>query len=244
MKSVLKKVIACVLMLAMVLSMAACGNGDDGSASSHTDGQVVVNIDWPAYIDPGVANKDADLMAIVNLYDSLVFPNTDGTVSPLVAETWEANDYCTVYTFHLREDVVFHSGNPLTAKDVKWSMDRLLGMGEGMAYLYTGVVDSVEVVDDYTVQFNLAAPSGTFPSALTRLYIMDSALVTENIDTSSTQYGENGDYGKGWLNTNDAGSGPYKVKEIRTEEYIIMEQSDNYWQEFDEKAPNRRCSDS
>ena len=72
---------------------------------------------------------------------------------------------------------------------------------------------------------------------MTRLYIMDSALVTENIDTSSTQYGENGDYGKGWLNTNDAGSGPYKVKEIRTEEYIIMEQSDNYWQEFDEKAP-------
>ena len=46
MKSVLKKAIACVLMLAMVLSMAACGNGDDGSASSHTDGQVVVNVDW------------------------------------------------------------------------------------------------------------------------------------------------------------------------------------------------------
>ena len=238
MKSVLKKVIACALIFAMVLSMAACGNGDEGGeTSTHTDGQVVVNIDWPAYIDPGIANKDADLMAIVNLYDSLVFPNTDGTVSPLVAETWEANDDCTVYTFHLRDDVVFHSGNPLTAKDVKWSMDRLLNMGEGMAYLYTGVVDSVEVIDDYTVQFNLAAPSGTFPSSMTRLYIMDSALVTENIDTSSTQYGENGDYGKGWLNTNDAGSGPYKVKEIRTEEYIIMEQSDNYWQEFDEKAP-------
>ena len=237
MKSVLKKVIACVLMLAMVLSMAACGNGDDGSASSHTDGQVVVNIDWPAYIDPGVANKDADIMAVVNMYDSLVFPNTDGTVKPMVAESWEANDDCTAYTFHLRDDVVFHSGNPLTANDVKWSMDRLLTMGEGLAYLYTGVVDSVEVIDDHTVQFNLAVPSGTFAQSLTRLYILDSALVTENIDTSSTQYGEYGDYGKTWLNTNDAGSGPYKVKEIRTEEYVIMEQSDNYWQEFDENAP-------
>ena len=176
-------------------------------------------------------------MAVVNMYDSLVFPNTDGTVKPMVAESWEANDDCTAYTFHLRDDVVFHSGNPLTANDVKWSMDRLLTMGEGLAYLYTGIVDSVEVIDDHTVQFNLAVPSGTFAQSLTKLYILDSALVTENIDTSSTQYGEYGDYGKTWLNTNDAGSGPYKVKEIRTEEYVIMEQSDNYWQEFDENAP-------
>ena len=49
-----KKVIACALIFAMVLSMAACGNGDEGGeTSTHTDGQVVVNIDWLAYIDPG-----------------------------------------------------------------------------------------------------------------------------------------------------------------------------------------------
>ena len=67
-------------------------------------------------------------------------------------------------------------------------------------------------------------------------HILDSALVKENIDPSGS-YGEFGDYGKAWLTTNDAGSGPYKIKEMRTEEYVLMEQSDNYWREIDENAP-------
>ena len=71
---------------------------------------------------------------------------------------------------------------------------------------------------------------------MTRLYILDSALVKENIDPSGS-YGEFGDYGKAWLTTNDAGSGPYKIKEMRPEEYVLMEQSDNYWREIDENAP-------
>lgn len=206
------------------------------TTTNRTEGQVVLNIDWPAYIDPGVASKDADVIAAVNMYDSLTFPNTDGTVGPAVAKSWEADNASKVYTFHLRDDVVFHSGNKLTAKDVKFSMDRLLTMGEGLAYLYSGLVESTEVIDDYTVKFTLKESSGTFPTALIRLYILDSALVMDNIDPAGS-YGEYGDYGKAWLVTNDAGSGPYKVKEMRTEEYLLMEQNDNYWREIDAKAP-------
>lgn len=234
MKGMFKKFTVCALITTLVISMAACGKKE--TASEHQEGQVVVNIDWPVYIDPGVASKDADMMAAVNMYDTLTFPNNDGTISPLVAEKWEADSTGKVHTFYLRDDVVFHSGNKLTAKDVKFTMDRMLAMGEGLAYLYHGMVESIEVVDDYTVRFTLSEPSGTFPTALTRLYILDSALVTENIDPSGS-YGEFGDYGKKWLNTHDAGSGPYKVKEMRTEEYVLMEQSDNYWREIDEKAP-------
>ncbi|MFR8854536.1 MAG: ABC transporter substrate-binding protein [Oscillospiraceae bacterium] len=236
MKSMFKKTAACALILTLILSMAACGKKE--TASEHQEGQVVVNIDWPVYVDPGVASKDADMMAAVNMYDSLTFPNNDGTISPLVAESWESDSEGKVYTFYLRDDVLFHSGNKLTAEDVKFTMDRMLTMGEGLAYLYHGVVSSTEVLDEHTVKFTLNEPSGTFPTALTRLYILDSALVKENIDPSGS-YGEFGDYGKAWLTTNDAGSGPYKIKEMRTEEYVLMEQSDNYWK-IDENAPRRQ----
>jgi peptide/nickel transport system substrate-binding protein len=200
---------------------------------------LIIPIDWPAYIDPGVGSKGADCVAFVNLYDTLVFPNSDTTISPMVAESWEANADSTVYTFHLRNDVVFHSGNPLTAKDVAFSMNRMLTVGEGFAYLFTSLVQSVDVVDDYTVQFTLSQPSGLFPSLLIRLYILDEATVKANIVADGT-YGEFGDYGKNFLLTNDAGSGAYKVKEMRTEEYLLMEKNADYWMGWDDKpqAPN------
>ncbi len=48
-------------------------------------------------------------------------------------------------------------------------------------------------------------------------------------------YGEFGDYGKGWLVTHDAGSGPYKVKEMKTEEYLLMEKFNDYWAGWENK---------
>lgn len=261
----MKRVLAILLTAAMLIGVFGCSNGantptdsanpeatapasgepettaDTGSenASGRDPMSLIIPIDWPAYIDPGVGSKGADCVAFVNLYDTLVFPNSDTTISPMVAESWEANADSTVYTFHLRNDVVFHSGNPLTAKDVAFSMNRMLTVGEGFAYLFTSLVQSVDVVDDYTVQFTLSQPSGLFPSLLIRLYILDEATVKANIVADGT-YGEFGDYGKNFLLTNDAGSGAYKVKEMRTEEYLLMEKNADYWMGWDDKpqAPN------
>ncbi len=206
------------------------------AAAGRPEKSVIVPTDWPTYIDPGVGSKASDSTSFTNMYDTLVFPKWDGTSAPLVAESWEANADSTAYTFKLRKDVVFHSGNKLTASDVKFSMDRLLTIGEGYAYIFTGTVDSTEVVDDYTVKFNLSKPVGNFTGMIIRLYIMDEKLVKEHIDPAGP-YGENGDYGKAWLLTNDAGSGPYKVKEMRTEEYLLMERFDDYWQGWEEGSP-------
>lgn len=213
----------------------ATTDGGTGTGTSRDSMSLILPVDWPAYIDPGVGSKAADVISFVNLYDTLVFPNSDTTISPMVAETWEANADSTVYTFSLRDDVVFHSGNPLTANDVKYSMDRLIAIGEGFAYLFTGLVKSTDVIDATTVQFTLNEPSGLFPSLLIRLYILDSETVKANTAAGGT-YGENGDYGKAFLLTNDAGSGPYKVKEMRTEEFLIMEQFDAYWMGWTDKA--------
>lgn len=173
---------------------------------------------------------------MLNLYDSLTYPNTDGSVEPLLAEKWDVNDSSTEYTFHLNKDAKFHSGNPVKASDVKFSMDRLVTMGEGYAYLFTDLLKSTEAVDDQTVKFTLNSSSGTFPNMLIRLYVLEEDLVMKNLDTSKDTYGDKGDYGKKWLQTNDAGSGPYKVKEMRTEDSLTMEKNEDYWQGWDEYA--------
>lgn len=239
MKRNLKQVVALITILTMLFAFTACGSSDDGGddANAVTTGKdsVSFNVDWPAAIDPGVGNKLADIIAMVNLYDGLTYPNTDGSVEPLLAESWDVNDDSTEYTFYLHQGVKFHSGNELTASDVKFSMDRMLTMGEGYAYLFTELVKDTEVLDEYTVKFTLNSPSGTFPNILIRLYVLDEATVMENIDTSSTTYGDMGDYGKTWLQTNDAGSGPYKVETMRMEDSLTMTKNDDYWQGWDGK---------
>lgn len=251
MKKLLRIIVPIILVLSMLVGVVGCtkdnngssttgssenNNGTSSSNAQREKGSIVMSIDWPTYIDPAVGSKASDSIALANMYDSLTFPNTDGTVRPWVAESWDVSDDSTVYTFHLRDDVVFHSGNKLTASDVKFSMDRLLTVGEGYAYLFTDVVKEVKVIDDQTVQFTLNAPSGTFPSMLIRLYILDEEVVRSHINSDGS-YGENGDYGKEWLLVNDAGSGPYRVREMKTEEYLVMERFEDYWGGWEEGAP-------
>jgi peptide/nickel transport system substrate-binding protein len=190
---------------------------------------------WPTYIDPAVGSDFSSTSSLCNLYDSLVFPNTAGGVDPQVAESWETSDDGLTWTFHLKKGVKFHNGSELTASDVAFSMNRLLEIGEGLAYVFLGVVESATSLDDYTVEFKLVEPSGLFLISLIRLYIADEEEVMGNIVTPGP-YGDKGDYGKEYLLTHDAGSGPYKVKEFPLEEYLLMERYDDWSGTFAENA--------
>lgn len=232
MKKTLRRALAVFMTASLLFTLVACGDSGDGKvAAGREEGSLIFNVDWPAYIDPGVGSKLADALAHTNMYDSLTFPNEDGTVEPLACESWSVNDNSTEYTFALRKGMKFHSGNEVKASDVKFSFDRLIALGEGYAYLFSDV-KSCDVIDDYNVKFILNAPSGIFPMIACRIYILDEALVMENITDGA--YDKYGDYGKAWLNTNDAGSGPYKVKEMITESSLTMERFEDYWKGWDD----------
>ncbi|HEM61096.1 MAG TPA: ABC transporter substrate-binding protein [Chloroflexi bacterium] len=192
---------------------------------------------WPTYIDPAVGSDFSSCSSLVNLYDTLVFPTTEGGVEPWLAEDWDVSDDGLTWTFYLREGVKFHNGSELTASDVAFSMNRMLEIGEGLAYVFLGTVESAEAVDDNTVEFKLAQPSGLFLISLIRLYVLDEQEVMDNIVTPGP-YGDKGDYGKEYLLTHDAGSGPYMVTEFPLEEYLLMEKYSDWWGEFDEDAPD------
>jgi len=196
-----------------------------------------VTFAWPTYIDPAVGSDFSSTSSLCNLYDTLVFPNTAGGVDPQLAESWEVADDGLTWTFHLKEGVKFHNGSELTASDVAFSMNRILEIGEGLAYVFLGTVESATAVDDYTVEFKLTAPSGLFLISLIRLYVADEEEVMAHIVTPGP-YGDKGDYGKEWLLTHDAGSGPYKVVEFPLEEYLLMEKYDGWFGTFHPNAPD------
>ena len=192
---------------------------------------------WPTYIDPAVGSDFSSSSSFVNLYDTLVYPDVNGDPQPHVATRWDVSQDGKVWTFYLRDDVYFHDGTPLTAEDVKFSMDRITTIGEGYGFLFVGRIDHTEVVDEHTVRFYLVEPFGPFLSTLYRLYILNKELVEANIKRPGP-YGDMGDYGKEFLLTHDAGSGPYMVKEFRVEEELVMIKNPNYWLPMDPETPD------
>ena len=241
------KFLLCLMVLATLLAIPVNGVAAASTVEHNLKSIVRFSMDWPTYIDPAVGSDYSDTMALVQLYDPLVFPNLDGSVGPYLAEKWDISDDSLTYTFYLRKGVKFHNGDELIAEDVVFSTERFLNISEGRAYILRSKdaqgriiagIESVKAIDDYSVEFKLVKPFGPFILALPNLYILNKSQVMENIDSSNTMYGEMGDYGKTWLLTNDAGSGPYKVKEMEMEEYLLGEKFDDYWGGWEENAPD------
>lgn len=242
----MKRFTFCFFVFVLALALVGCSTSsgdapaaDSADSASASDGPresiLRASFSWPNFIDPAVGNDFSSSTSIANLYDSLVFPNADGTVSPWLATGWEASDDGLTWTVTLRDDVTFHDGSPMTAGDVVYSFNRLQTIGEGYAYMFENVT-SAEATDDTSVVFTLAEPSGLFVASLVRLYVLSEAMVTANT-AAEGPYGENGDYGKDWLLTNDAGTGPYTVTNFQLEEFLRMAKYDDWWGEFAENAP-------
>ena len=180
--------------------------------------------------DPAKGSDEASSAALANLYDSLVFPTSSGTLQPDLATSWQVSSDGLTYTFNLRQGVTFHNGDPLTASDVIFSMNRLTAMGQGYSYLFAPYIGNVTAPNSSTVVIKLKQPFGPFLTALVRLYVLDQKQVTANEVTTGTQYGSNKDYGSTWLLTNDAGSGPYAISSpTNLESEMTLAAYAHYW---------------
>ncbi len=179
-------------------------------------------------IDPAKATDYADTVLAINLYDTLVYPKQGGSgVQPHLATEW-AIDGAT-YTFTLRDDVTFNSGNPLTAADVAYSFERMMAMGQGNSNLFAGVVDSVEATGDNTVVFTLTEPFAPFLASLVRMPVVDMAVVKANeVD---------GDWASTWMSQNSAGSGQYVITSHDPQTETVMAYEADYFMEPVEGYP-------
>lgn len=191
----------------------------------------------PFNIDPAIGADQSGRMLLINLYDPLVYPDEKGEPQPHIAKSWEVSEDGLIWTFDIRKGIYFHDGAEINASDVKFSLDRLLSIGQGNAYLFLGQNIGIEVTDEYTIKFNLEKPIGPFLSTLIHLYIINEDLIRENIKQTG-EFGELGDYGKEYLQTHDAGSGPYKIKKVEVGTSVTMDINRNYWIPIDSSAPS------
>jgi peptide/nickel transport system substrate-binding protein len=111
----------------------------------------------PVSLDPHLQRDWISRQAIFYMYDTLVWIDENEEIQPALAESWEIAPDGLSITFRLRQDVKFHDGTPFNAEAVKFNYDRMLDPAFNSRNLATlkPIIASVEVVDEYTVRFNL-----------------------------------------------------------------------------------------
>jgi len=173
--------------------------------------------------NPGVLRDGNTDTVLYHIGESLVAYRDDLTVGPLLASSVELSDDATVYTFRLRPNVHFHNGAPLTAREVKWSWDRLLDPRTGFRCLefYDGRGASalkllaVEIVDDLTVRFLLNKPSALFLDRMANLQCQTPILHPASV-------GPDGQWRA------PIATGPYKLGEWRRGRFVTLERFAQY----------------
>jgi peptide/nickel transport system substrate-binding protein len=183
--------------------------------------------------DPAHAFNPTSGMVNRVAYDTLVtFPDGDASsIEPLLASSWTVSDDGLVYTFTLRDDVTFVSGNPLTAGDVVFSFDRLKNVRAQPSFLADPIA-SVEAVDDATVAITMVAPRPSFLAELanTAFSVTDAEVVRANGGTDAADAAET-DSAQSHLNQTSAGTGPYVLESWTPQDRTVLVRNPSYWGE-------------
>ncbi|PYE26643.1 peptide/nickel transport system substrate-binding protein [Rhizobium sp. PP-CC-3A-592] len=197
-------------------------------------------------MDPGEAFEISTAEITANTYSLLVRLDLSDTskVKGDLAESWTVSDDGLTFTFKLKPGMTFASGNPITAEDVAWSIERVIKMDKSPAFILTqfglsgdNVTEKAKAVDATT--FTLTVDKPYAPSFVLNCLtatvgsIVDKKLVMEHVapveKTAENKY--DNDFGNAWLKTNFAGSGPFKLREWRANEVVVLERNDTYFGE-------------
>jgi peptide/nickel transport system substrate-binding protein len=178
-------------------------------------------------MDPPNAASLTDLSVLHSVYDTLArYDFAKAEPVPSLAQRWTVSNDGLVYTFFLNPKARFASGNPVTAADVQYSLNRVFAFktaAQGFQitpYLTGG---NVQVVNTSTVRITLTSPAPAFLTALSghASSILDSAVVKSH---------ENGDdLARPWLAENTAGSGPFVVSRWVKDSNLLMTRNPKYW---------------
>lgn len=169
----------------------------------------------PPTLDPPTTASQLTLDVSQNFYETLYTMNENYEPAPMLAESYEANEDNTKYTFKLRQGILFHDGTEMKAEDVAASMNYWIEKSTRAKNILGEAVFTV--VDDYTVECTLPNPSTdllTLMSAQTTYPAIRTKAAIEGAgETGVTDYN---------------GTGPYKFVEWAQDQYILLEKNDNY----------------
>ena len=214
---------------AVSLLLAGCGDADktpkEASAEAYTtDIPLADDIDPNGHIrtgeqaippswDPIESITNGDATAYVAVYDRLLMTGEDGTAQPMLAESYEAAEDDTALILHLRDDAKFSDGEPFNADAVKFNLDRARAPGSTIAG-DLNMIESVEVIDQYTVKVNVTTGIGALAISLTsRAGMMVSPKAAA----------------AGGLPSMPVGVGPFVATSVNPGVSVELEKTPDYW---------------
>jgi len=223
-------VLALLLALVMIVSLAACGGtepepepseGTEGTEPAPEAPKQELSLAMASDVvglSPILTNDSVSSSVNDQMYETLFKRDWEtNEIGPLLATGYETVDENT-WLITLRDGVKFHDGTPFNADAVKFTFERLIDpeTAAPRASLLQ-MVDKIEVVDDLTVRIITKYPYGAFLAALTH---GNSAIVSP---TAVEEYGD--------LMNNPVGTGPFKLKERIPGESVTLERNPDYWGE-------------
>jgi len=220
-RSMLLAIVAAVVMTTAAVTAQAAG------------GKMIVTFkDDVSTLDPAIGYDWQNWSMIKSLFDGLMDykPGTTDLV-PELAQSYEISPDGTQYTFKLHPEAKFHKGRPITADDVKWSIERAVnpktqspGAGffsaiKGFEEANSGKTDKLSgivVLDPHTVRFDLSRPDATFLHVLQLNF--SYPVPKEEVERLGADFGKS-----------PVGSGAYKLKEWTLGQRIVFVRNPDYW---------------
>lgn len=227
-----------------VVVVAACSPTESNVESGNRDRILHIgNGSEPQTIDPHVISAANDLNIGAALFEGLVSLNPSTlVVEPGVAERWEFSDDQRVITFHLRKDARWSNGDPLTAHDFVWSLQRSLNPAmanqtaqyllylEGSQEYHTGVSGNpdglgVEAIDDHTLQLTLTHPTPYFLQILA-VYAAAYPVHRATVEAHGDAYARYTDWTRP---ENIVSNGAFVLEEWKLQKRLTVSKNPNYW---------------
>jgi oligopeptide transport system substrate-binding protein len=232
-----------LVLLVVALLAAGCGRRETAvSAGVRTHILHLGNQNEPATLDPHIMDAATDMNVAVALYEGLTsYDEKTGEGVPAVAERWDVSSDGLTYTFHLRPTAKWSNGDPVTAGDFAYSIQRILTPSLGSTYAYmlwpirnaeefnAGKVKNfaevgVKVVDDHTLQLTLARPTPYLPMLAAHNTWMPVHRATVE------KFGAADQRSSPWTRPgNLVGNGPFVLSEWQPNARISVTRNQHYW---------------
>jgi peptide/nickel transport system substrate-binding protein len=214
------KKIAVLSLFVLCFGLFAPAISDPGRAKSAGDNVLRITLlREPATLDAHRLNVAIEGRIVADLGLTLIAMHPDtGELVPCLATSWSVSDDGLTWTFHLRDDVWFHDGTPLTAEEYAWTINRILSLTGPESFVPQTILRSVtgaNVVDQYTLELKLSSPDATLVYGLANTYLQP--LSPKAVESAGDDYGHQ-----------PVGVGPFRLTEWVAGEKITLERNPDF----------------
>lgn len=199
------------LLLVAILSLTLLGCGSEEKSTDKKVIKTITSMDIDS-LNPYKMVSSASEEIMMNVFEGLVMPDVDGGLIPAVAKDYKISEDGLIYTFTIRDNIKFHNGNSLDAKDVEFSLRKMSGKyGDTPAQAMFKNIKDIKITGENEVTVELTQPDSAF------IYSMTEAIVPdENKDS---------------LEKNPIGTGAFKVASYDKEQKLVLTKNNDYWGE-------------